>query len=446
MGGPQRIRSSAAVDAVVVGAGHSGLAMSRVLGEHGIEHVVLERGEVAHAWRHERWDSLRLLTPNWQTRLPGHRYAGPDPDGYMTSAEVVDFIDGYAKRISAPVRTHTAVTALRADGNGYVVETEGRAWRCRAVVLANGAHGERVVPTLAAQMPRGVRALSANEYRNPAGLDPGRVLVVGSSASGLQLADEIRRSGRSVTLAVGEHIRMPRLYRGRDIQWWLETTGILDERHDEVDDLVRARRVPSPQLIGSAERRTLDLNALQGQGVEIVGRLVGIDGSRLQFSGSLANHCAMADLKLERLLERFDRWATERRIDDLVGAPERFAPTRVDRSTRLSLDLAKEPVATVIWATGFRPDYSWLQVPAALDAKGRLRHDGGVVGASGLYALGLNFMRRRRSSYIHGAEADVRDLCAHLARHLRGSAAAVTRDGGRVERYPRERLTASSGT
>ncbi|HVJ29976.1 MAG TPA: pyridine nucleotide-disulfide oxidoreductase, partial [Gammaproteobacteria bacterium] len=270
---------------------------------------------------------------------------------------------------------------------------------------------------IASSLPPSVRTLRHNEYRNPSQLDWGRVLVVGSSASGLQLADEIRRSGRPVTIAVGEHIRLPRLYRGRDIQWWLEVIGIHDERYDEVDDIVRARRVPSPQLVGSPERRTLDLNSLTEQGVDVVGRLVGVNDGRLQFSGSLANHCAMADLKLNRLLERIDSWVAEQRVGDIVAAPERFAPTRVDAAPRLSLDLTKEPIATIVWATGLRPDYSWLQVPA-FDHKGRLRHDGGVV-EPGLYALGLNFMRRRKSSYMHGAEDDVRDLSEHLVRHLR---------------------------
>jgi putative flavoprotein involved in K+ transport len=408
------------VDAVVVGAGHSGLAMSRALAAHGVEHVVLERGEIANAWRHERWDSLRLLTPNWQSRLPGYRYSGADPDGYMTSAEVVDFIDGYARYVGAPVRTGTTVTRLRAADGGYAVETDRGAWRCRAVVLASGAHEAAVVPELAARLPRSIRTLTAKEYRNPAALDSRRVLVVGASATGLQLADEIRRSGRPVTLAVGEHIRLPRVYRGRDIQWWLEAVGILDERYDEVDDIVRARRVPSPQLVGSRERRTLDLNALQERGVDVVGRLVGVDGNRLQFSGSLASHCAMADLKLNRLLERIDAWCDERRIGNAVAPPERFAPTRVEPAPRLMLDVAKAPIATLIWATGFRPDYSWLEAPT-LDAKGRLRHDGGIAAAPGLYALGLSFMRRRKSSYMHGAEDDVRDLSAHLVQHLRGS-------------------------
>ncbi len=418
MTGISPIGKTGTVDAVVVGAGHSGLAMSRALGAAGVEHVVLERGVVANAWRHERWDSLRLLTPNWQSRLPGYRYSGPDPDGFMTSAEVAGLIAGYARYVGAPVRTGTTVTKLRADDGGYVVETDRGAWRCRAAVLASGAHGAPVVPDVAARLPSSIRTLTAAEYRNPSQLDWGRALVVGASATGLQLADEIRRSGRPVTIAVGEHIRLPRLYRGRDIQWWLDAVGILDERYDEVDDVVRARRVPSPQLVGSPERRTLDLNALIEQGVEVVGRLAGVNDGRLQFSGSLASHCAMADLKLERLLERIDRWCTERRVGDLVAAPERFARTRIELAPRLTLDLAKKPVETIIWATGFRPDYSWLEVPV-LDHKGRLRHDGGVV-ARGLYALGLNFMRRRKSSYIHGAEDDVRELSEHLVRSLRG--------------------------
>jgi putative flavoprotein involved in K+ transport len=417
--------NTGATDVVVIGAGHSGLAMSAWLGAHGVEHVVLERGEIANSWRHERWDSLRLLTPNWQCRLPDYRYAGDDPDGFMTMPEVIRFITKYAAFAGAPVRLDTEVRSVRPDGaGGYRVTTNHRDWRCRAVVMASGANGVANVPAMAGALPVGVRRMTAKSYRNPAQLDDGGVLVVGASATGVQLADEIARSGRAVTLAVGEHIRMPRTYRGRDVQWWLDAAGILDQRFDAVDDLVRARRVPSPQLVGTPERASLDLNALQERGVRIVGRLAGVDGRKLQFSGTLRNECAMADLKLARMLDNFDALAARSARDGSwgaalspgvgvgVGIGERFAATRVAASPPVALDLRAERIRTILWATGYRPDFSWLQMPV-FDPRGRLRHEGGVV-ARGLYVLGLNFMRRRKSSFLHGAEDDVRELGAHL--------------------------------
>lgn len=407
-------------DVVVIGAGHSGLAMSHELGRRGIGHVVLERGEVAHSWRTQRWDSLRLLTPNWMMRLPGCRYQGDDPDGYMGAAEVTGFIAAYARRLSAPLHTHTTVTAVESAGEAYRVATDRGDWRCRAVVLASGAFGRPVVPALSAQLPGAVAQLSAASYRNPAQLDAGGVLVVGASATGVQLAQEIQRSGRPVTLAVGEHVRLPRVYRGRDIQWWMLASGVLDQRIEEVDEPERARRVPSPQLAGTPERATLDLNALRAKGVELVGRLAGIRDGRAQFSGSLRNMCALADLKMNRLLDSIDGWAQRGGLDGMAPDPQRYAPTEVADSPRLGLALGTE-VRTVIWATGFRPDHGWLHLPV-FGRDGSLQHDRGVV-APGLYALGLPYLRRRKSSFIHGAEDDVRELGVHLAAHLDGLAA-----------------------
>lgn len=401
---------------MVIGGGHSGLAMSHELTRRDIDHVVLERGEVANSWRTERWDSLRLLTPNWQSRLPGYRYGGDDPDGFMTVPEVVSFISGYADTIRAPVETGVRVQSVRPNGAGYQVATTRGEWHARGVVLATGACNLPNIPAAARDLPNDVASVPAIDYSNPDTLPPGGVLVVGASATGLQVTEELVRSGRSVTLAVGEHVRMPRTYRDRDIQWWMERTGLLDDRYDAVDDLVRARNLPSPQLVGTPERKTLDLNALTGLGVRLVGRLMGFRDGRAQFSGSLPNVCKLADLKLNRLQNSFDEWAMQHEATAEAG--ERLPPTTVPEQPCLGVDLAKEGIRSVLWATGYRPDYSWLHAPV-LDRKWRLRHDGGVVtDAPGMVALGLTFLRRRKSSFIHGAEDDARDLAAHLAEYL----------------------------
>jgi len=404
--------------AVVIGAGQSGLAMSWWLAERALDHVVLERGEVANTWRTERWDSLTLLTPNWQSRLPGHGYEGDDPDSYRTMAETIAFIERYATLLSPPLRTHCPVVSVRSASSGYEVVTEQGTWQCKAVVLATGAFNVAQVPKLAAEIPPDIAQLTTSQYRNPASLAPGGVMVVGAAASGAQIADEIQRSGRPVTVAVGEHVRAPRMYRGRDIQWWMDATGLNDERYDQVENLRRARALSSFQIAGHADRRDIDLNALTSLGVALVGRLAGVRDGKAQFSGSLRNLCELADLKQNRLLTTIDEWAAANGVGDAVDPPHRPEPTRVEASPPLGLDLRRAGIRTIVWATGFRPDYSWLDVPV-LDPKGNIRHDGGVVTeAPGLYVMGLPFLRRRKSSLIDGAGDDARDLSAHLSSHL----------------------------
>ena len=271
----------------------------------------------------------------------------------------------------------------------------------------------------------GDSAFTAHSYRNPDQLPEGEVLVVGASATGLQIADEIHRSGRPVPIAIGEHVRMPRTYRGRDIQWWMDGTGVLDQRIEEVDDIMRARRVPSPQLVGTPERSTLDLNKLTNGGVEMVGRLAAMNDGKALFSGSLRNHCNMADLKLNRLLNALDEWAEERGMSNGTSPRERHEPTRVPDSPKLGLDLNNGRFKSLFWATGFRPDYSWLDVPV-LDRKGRIRHNAGVVDSPGMYVMGLTFLRRRKSSFIHGAGDDARELTEHLAGYVDYASVAPT--------------------
>ncbi len=405
----------------MIGAGHAGLAMSGCLAERSIDHVLLERGEVAHTWRTERWKSLRLLTPNWMSRLPGFGYEGDDPDGFRTLPETISFIERYAQVISAPVQTDTVVTAVRRTESGYQVTTNQEGWRCRKLVLATGANNKARIPAVADAVPPRIAMLTPVQYRDPNQLDQGDVLVVGAGATGIQLADEIHRSGRPVTLSVGEHVRAPRVYRGKDILWWMDATGLHDERYDEVDDIVRSRRLPSFQLVGTPERSTLDLNVLAGNGVKLVGELAGIKDGKAQFSGSLRNVCALADLKMRRLLDTCDEWATENGRDGELEVPHRFAPTEVEAAPPLGMDLSSGDIRTIIWATGFRPDYSWLEVPV-FDRKGQVRHDGGIVDSPGMYLIGMPFLRRRKSVFIDGAGDDARDLSQHLAAALAGKA------------------------
>jgi putative flavoprotein involved in K+ transport len=284
-------------------------------------------------------------------------------------------------------------------------------------VLASGACNVATVPAFAGEVPSSVEQVTPLGYRGPAQLPDGGVLVVGASATGVQLAAEIRQSGRPVVLATGEHVRLPRLYRKRDVLWWMHHSGVWDQRYDEIDDLDRARRLPSPQLVGTAGRGTLDLNALTGLGVELVGRFATVRDGVALFSGGLRNVCSLADLKMNRLLATFDEWAHVAGREPDVGPPEQFPPTVVPAATRLRIDLRGGEIGSIVWATGFRPDYGWLDVPV-VDAKGRLRHDGGVLDAPGLYALGLPLLRRRRSTFLSGIEDDARAVTDHLARNL----------------------------
>lgn len=334
----------------------------------------------------------------------------------MTAAEVAAFISDFASSSAAPIRTNTTVTSVRPAGRGYSVATDNGDIECRSVVVASGACNLPSVPAVRQALPRSLEQVTALDYRNPGQLPSGGVLVVGASATGVQVAEEIQASGRRVTLAVGEHVRLPRVYRGRDVLWWMDASGVWDQRYDEVDDLVRARRLPSPQLVGTPERRTLDLNALATAGVELVGRLASVRDGRALFSGGLRHLFALADLKMDRLLNTFDEWARDHGPTD-VGDPERFEPTRAPAGSRLQIDLGSGEIRSVVWATGFRPDYRWLHVPV-VDDKGLLRHDGGVVESPGMYALGLPVLRRRKSTFIHGIEHDARDVVDHLAAYL----------------------------
>lgn len=399
------------VSTVIIGGGQAGLAMSACLSARGLSHAVLERKRIAERWRSERWDSLRLLTPNWMNRLPGWHYQGGDPDGFMTAPDVAAMLEDYARHVAAPVHTGTNVTSLENTSAGYRVSTNRGNWLAGAVVIATGYCDSPHVPGFARCLSPSVLQLHASQYRNPSALPEGRVLVVGASASGLQIAHELALGGRDVTLAVGRHIRMPRRYCGRDIMWWLAASGILCERHADVPDIDRARQQPSLQLAGRHE--AMDLSTVSRIGVRLAGRLIAMDGPRVRFGADLPQMIEASDAKLQSLLSRIDRLTGNTRKDPAASGPL----TLEHREHPGELDLLAEGFSSVVWATGYRRNYGWLKCPV-LDARGELIHDGGITPSPGLYALGLNFMRRRKSTFIGGVGADAEELSAHIASHL----------------------------
>jgi putative flavoprotein involved in K+ transport len=410
-------------DTIIIGGGQAGLAMSRSLADRGIDHAILERGRVGERWRSERWDSLRLLTPRWQSRLPGWLYKGQDANGFMTKSEFVNYLEDYMRSFSAPIHTGVTVLAVERDPAGFRVQTDAGVWRAPNVVIATGHCDRPNVPAMASALTRDITQISPTRYRNPQQLPDAGVLVVGASATGIQLASEIARSGRSVTIAVGKHTRLPRNYRGRDIMGWLDAMGVLTETTEEAWDIEASRRQPSLQLVGSDDHRSLDFNVLRQEGVRVVGRMTGAAGRRAYLANDLAQSVGRADAKLNELLDRVDRFIERKGLGAYFPVEDRPARVRTTGTPRV-IDLAAEGIDTVIWATGYRREYPWLRVPV-LDVRGELKHNGGVAMEPGLYAVGLNFMRHRNSSFIDGVGADANQLASHIYKRISRRSAAV---------------------
>ena len=389
------------LDTIVIGAGQAGLAMSRVLTDRGVDHLVLERGRLAERWRSERWDSLRMLTPNWMTRLPGLHAVPSDPDGFMTKDRLVELLESYAASFHAPVREGVTVEAVSRTAGGYEVLTDAGVFSARNVVIATGQCAAPSIPALAASLD--LYQLHSARYRNPASIAPGGVLVVGAGASGLQIAAELRDSGRDVVLAVGRHSRAVRSYRGMDLWWWLDRVGSLAQTVDEVEDIEAARAAPSLGLSGGD--RDIDLGTLQDLGVAVAGRLVAAGDQVVVFDANATTDADVADRRLRRLLDRFDEWAASQGLDSELRPPYRQLPVVLDGPISGSFDLADRGIATVVWATGYRPSYPWLRVPV-LDTRGEIVHRRGETASPGLYVLGLRFQWRRDSHFLYGVGRD----------------------------------------
>jgi putative flavoprotein involved in K+ transport len=399
-------------DTLIVGAGQAGLALSHYLSRTRHEHVVLDRGRIGERWRSERWESLRLLTPNWLNRLPGSA-PHADRNGFLGGPAFVTYLERYAGSFSAPVLEEVSVLEVAEDGDGFVVDTDSGAWRARTVVLATGWADEPRLPAVAAAAPDSVVQLHSSRYRSPDRLPPGGVLVVGAGPSGQQLAAELQRSGREVTLAAGRHARIPRRYRGRDVFSWLAQTGTLDQTLADVPDEREAARSPSLVLSGANGGEHLDLATLDALGVVVTGRLRGFSGGHALFADDLQTTVREADGKMRRVLAR---------LDGRIGAAGPAEPLRGQSLPRglPALDLSN--VSTLIWATGYRRSYPWLNVDGVLGGDGEIRHRRGVTAVPGLYALGLRFQHRRKSHFIGGVGEDARFLAGVIGSPVRAAA------------------------
>lgn len=414
---------SESVETVVIGGGQAGLALSRSLTDLGREHVVLERGRVAERWRSERWDSFKLLTPNWHTRLPGHRYDGDDPDGFLDRAGVIAMFQRYAESFAAPVRTGVEVESVEPDAGGYVVRTSDGPVSAANVVVATGHYAKPVVPPTAHAIDPNIVQVHTSGYRNPDALPPGGVLVVGGGASGIQIADELHRAGRPVFLSLGRHHPLPRRYRGHDVIWWLEQMGRLDETVDDVPDVLAARRAPSLALSGDTHRRELDVRQMAAEGVVLLGRTGEIDGHVLHAAPDLGKNLADADRRYERFVAGVDRFVEKTGIPAAEpDAHRRPAARAADREVE-RMDLRREGVRSIVWATGYRPDHGIVHVPV-FDAQGEVVQRRGVTSSPGLYLLGLRWMHTRKSNFIDGVGRDAEHVAEHIAERAVGQQAA----------------------
>lgn len=407
---------------IIIGAGQGGLAGSHALSTRRVEHVVLERGRIGEAWRSARWDSFCLVTPNWMTRLPGKPYGGPDPDGFMAGTEFIAFLEEYALSFEAPVRRGVDVQRVQHEEDGFVLTTSAGEMACDNVVVATATYQRPSIPTLALALPKQLLQIHASAYRNPAQIPSGAVLVVGSGQSGCQIAEEIHRHGRQVHLCTGRAGRLPRRYRGRDSITWQHLMGLLDRTPDMLESPAHRFR-GDPHLTGAGGGRTLNLHHFAQDGIQLYGHLAATQGQHLQFGDDLAGNLAFADDYFAEFCARVDAFIAATGLDAPIpnvhntdfGGPLRApAPPTVRQ-----LDVNATGIRTVIWATGFAFDFSWIDAPGGFDAQGYPLQHRGVSGTPGLYYLGLNWLSKRKSGIIFGVEEDAEHLGELIAQRVR---------------------------
>ena len=427
---PDRLASH--VDVAVIGGGQAGLAASWHLRRHGIEHLVLERDRVASSWRDHRWDTFCLVTPNWQCRLPGHPYRGSDPDGFMVKDEIIDYVESFAASFGPPLREGVAVAAVqRRDRRGFILDTSHGPVHANQVILAIGGYHRPALPGVASVLPSSITQLHSSGYRNPSSLPDGAVLVVGSGQSGAQIAEDLLVAGREVHLSVGSAPRVARGYRGRDCVAWLGDIGHYDMPIDDHPQGLGARREPNHYVTGRDGGHDIDLRAHARAGMRLHGRVSAEGNGTLLFSDDLRRNLDAADATAERIKDRTDAWIDERGID--APPEERYRPVwEPPADAEPPLRLQDAGIRTVVWATGFHSDWSWVEVPA-FTRHGYPRHQRGVCDVPGLYVLRLPWLYTWGSGRFAGIDRDAEHVTEHVTRRARVPASVRAR-AARCER------------
>jgi putative flavoprotein involved in K+ transport len=409
------------IDTLIIGAGQAGLAMSHMLSRRGCDHLVVERHRIAERWRSERWDGLRFQFPNWSVRLPEFQFTYRDADGFATSAEIVDFLSAYADFVKAPVRCGVDVTSLRRDGTGFVAETSTGAIAARNVVVATGPYQRAIAPPLARNVDS-IFQIHASRYTNPDQLPPGAVLVVGSGASGAQIAEELGREGRRVFVSVGRHKRMPRRYRSRDLIWWLRELG-LDRTPVEKRGPDRAL----PLITGAYGGHTIDFREFAAQGMTLLGHVTAARDRAMDFATDVAATLAAGDATYLAFLDLVDGHIQRHGLDlPEEPAARTMLPDPVCVTAPLArLSFADAGISAIIWATGYGVDFGWVDIPV-FDTSGEPIHRKGVTDVPGLYFLGLQWLSRMNSSFLSGVGDDASFLADHVSMRGKANSLGVT--------------------
>jgi putative flavoprotein involved in K+ transport len=406
------------IPVVIVGGGQAGLSMSWHLQQRGIEHIVFEKHTAMHVWRTQRWDSFCLVTPNWQCALPGHPYSGEDPHGFMVKDEILSYLDGFRQAVNAPLREGVVVlrVAPRADG-GFDVATSEGAYTADAVVVASGCYQEPIIPRMAERVPASVMQIHSAEYRNPAQLPDGAVLVVGSGQSGAQIAEDLHLAGRKVHLAVGNAPRCARFYRGRDVVTWLADMGYYEMPVDCHPLKEGVRDNTNHYVTGRDGGRDIDLRKFAAEGMELYGALTDFENGLLRFRGDLRDNLDEADRTYNRINASIDKYIAEKGID--APPPSVYTPVWEPPQERKTLSLADAGISSIVWCIGFKPDYRWLDVPV-FSGLGLPKHHRGVTPLDGIYFLGLPWLHSWGSGRFSSVGRDADYLADRIRQRLLG--------------------------